>query len=90
MGGCAGWGGSSIIVLMRGAGRGRLRSKDARIAPVRARLATRAGRWATRRVGRGRTAAEMEEELGCSWRTVSKEVNRWEEALLKADRTGWG
>ena len=39
----------------------------------------------------GDAAAEVEEEeLGCSWHTVSKEVNRWEEALLKADRTGWG
>ena len=28
----------------------------------------------------------MAEELGCSWHTVSKEVNRWGEALLEADR----
>ena len=31
----------------------------------------------------GRRGAE---ELGCDWHTVSKEVNRWGEALLEADR----
>lgn len=30
--------------------------------------------------------SEVAEELGCDWHTVSKEVNRWGEALLEADR----
>ena len=54
-----------------GCGVGSFTEQDPRIAPVWARLASRAARWATRRVGRGRTVAE---ELGCDWHTVSKEV----------------
>ena len=72
-----------------GCGVGSFTEQDPRIAPVRARLTTRAGRWATWQVGRGRTVAEAEEELGCSWHTASKEVNRRGEALLRASRTGW-
>ena len=57
-----------------------------RIAPARARVSSRAGQWATEQVGRrGRTAAEIAEELGCAWDTVDRAVDRWEEALLAAD-----
>ena len=56
------------------------------IAPVRGRLTSRAGRWATVQVGRrGRTVAEVAEDLGCAWHTVDKAVNRWGKALLEAD-----
>ncbi len=69
-----------------GCGVGSFAEQDPRIAPVRARLTSRAARWATQQVGRGRTAAGVAEEIGCDWRTVAKEVNRWGEALLEADR----
>lgn len=74
MGGCVGFGVGSFT------------EQDPRVAPVRARLTSRAARWATRQVGRGRTVPGVAEELGCDWHTVSKEVNRWGEALLEADR----
>ena len=45
------------------------------IAPERARLTTRAAKWAASQVGRGRTEAEVAEELGCDWRTVAEELN---------------
>ncbi len=69
-----------------GCGVGSFTEQDPRIAPVRALLTTRAARWATQQVGRGRTVVDVAEELGCSWHTVSKEVNRWGEALLEADQ----
>ncbi len=59
--------------------------QDPRIASERERLTTRAGRWATRQAGLGRTVAEVADELGCSWRPVSASVRRWGEALLEAD-----
>ena len=44
---------------------------DSRIAPVRAAMTDRAGRWVTVQVGReGRTVAEVARELGCDWHTV--------------------
>ena len=36
--------------------------------------------------GPGADGGGVAEELGCDWRTVAKEVNRWGEALLEADR----
>ena len=36
--------------------------------------------------GSGADGGGVAEELGCDWHTVSKEVNRWGEALLEADR----
>lgn len=57
-----------------------------RIAPVRGRVSSRAGQWATEQVGRrGRTAAEIAKELGCAWDTVDRAVDWWGEALLAAD-----
>ena len=55
------------------------------IAPERERLTTRAGRWATRQAGLGRTVAEVADELGCSWHPVNASVRRWGSALLEAD-----
>lgn len=44
---------------------------DSRIAPVRAAMTDRAGRWVTVQVGReGRTVADVARELGCDWHTV--------------------
>ena len=61
------------------------------MAPERALLTSRAGRWATVQVGRlGRTVSEVAEELGCDWHTVNKEVTRWGDALLEADVSRFG
>ncbi len=59
--------------------------QDPQIAPERERLTTRAGRWATRQAGLGRTVAEVADELGCSWHPVNASVRRWGSALLEAD-----
>lgn len=49
-------------------GEGSFTEQDARIAPERGLLTTRAARWATEQVGRlGRTVTEVAEELGCDW-----------------------
>ena len=74
------------VCPVAGCGVGSFTERAPWVAPVRARLTTRAARWATRQVGEGRTVSEVAKELRCSWHTVSKEVNRWGEALLEADR----
>lgn len=49
--------------------------EDPRIAPARAAMTDRAGRWATVQVGRlGRTVAEVARELGSDWHTVNSAV----------------
>lgn len=59
---------------------------DERIAPPRARLTDRAGRWATNQVGSGdRSVSDIANELGCDWHTVMDAVRRYGQALLKAD-----
>jgi transposase len=56
------------------------------IAPPRAAMTDRAGRWATVQVGRaGRTVAEVARELGCDWHTVNDAVMAYGAALLDAD-----
>ncbi len=55
------------------------------IAPPRARLSTRCGRWVTQQAGRGRPLSELAGELGCSWHSVNASVQRWGRALLEAD-----
>ena len=65
---------------------GTFTEQAAETAPARARLTSRAARWATRQVGRGRTVAEIAAELGWVWHTVMGEVRRWGTALLAADR----
>ena len=65
---------------------GTVTEQDALIAPPRERLTTRAGRWATRQIGKGRPIKDIAEELGCSWHTVNLSVRRWGEALLEADK----
>lgn len=48
---------------------------DPRIAPARAAMTDRAGRWVTVQVGReGRTVADVARELGCDWHTVMDAV----------------
>ena len=56
------------------------------IAPARAALTARAGRWATLAVGRdARPVSDVASELGCDWHTANRAVVAWGEALLAAD-----
>jgi transposase len=60
--------------------------QDARIAPMRQSMTTRAGRWATHQVGaHARSVAEVASDLGCAWHTVNDSVVAYGEALLEAD-----
>jgi Transposase/Ornithine cyclodeaminase/mu-crystallin family len=57
---------------------------DSRIAPVRAAMTDRAGRWVTVQVGReGRTVAEVARELGCDWHTVMGAVAAYGTPLVE-------
>ena len=57
-----------------------------KIAPARAALTARAGRWATMAVGRdARRVSDVAGELGCDWHTVNRAVLVWGQALLAAD-----
>jgi transposase len=48
---------------------------DERIAPRRAAITDRAGRWATVQVGRhGRSVAEVAKDLSCDWHTIMDAV----------------
>jgi len=48
---------------------------DERIAPRRAAITDRAGRWATVQVGcHGRSVSEVAQDLGCDWHTVMDAV----------------
>lgn len=59
---------------------------DDRIAPRRAAMTDRAGRWCTEQVGRlGRTVAEIARELGCDWHTVNDAVIAYGTALIDRD-----
>ena len=64
---------------------GSVTEQNCEIASWGERLTTRAGRWAMRRVGRGRPVKDVASELGCGWRTVNASVRRWGCALLEAD-----
>ena len=64
---------------------GTVTEQDPAIAPARERLTARAGRWATRRAGRGHALKDIASELGCSWHRVNVSVRRWGEALVDAD-----
>ena len=59
--------------------------QDPAVAPPRARMTSRAARWATRRAGRARAISEIAAELGCNWHTAMAAVHRWGRALLAAD-----
>ena len=63
---------------------GTVTEQDPRVAPERERLTARAGRWATRRSGRGRSRDDIARELGCSRHPVNAPVRRWGCALLAA------
>ena len=57
---------------------------DLRIAPARAAMTDRAGRWVTAQVGReGRTVADVARELGCDWHTVMDAVVAYGTPLLE-------
>ena len=65
---------------------GSFTEQDPQIAPARAAMTDRAGRWATVQVGRaGRTVAEVARDLGCDWHTVNDAVMAYGAALLAAD-----
>ena len=68
-----------------GCAAGSFSEQDCAIAPERALLTARAGRWATRRAGRGEAIADTAAVLGCDWHTVNASVRRWGQALLDAD-----
>ena len=68
-----------------GCGVGSFAEQAAQIAPERALLTTRAGRWATRRAGRGDAIGDIAAALGCGWHTVNASVRRWGSALLAVD-----
>ncbi|MDE0067219.1 MAG: ISL3 family transposase [Acidimicrobiaceae bacterium] len=68
-----------------GCSAGSVTEQNVWIAPRRALLTTRAGRWATRQAGRGRAVGDVALELGCDWHTVNASVRRWGQALLDAD-----
>lgn len=59
--------------------------QDPAVAPPRARMTSRAARWATRRTGKARAISEIAAELGCGWHTAMATVHRWGQALLEAD-----
>jgi len=64
---------------------------DERIAPARAALTARAGRWATLQVGSdARPVSDVAGELGCDWHTTNRAVLSWGEALLAADCDRFG
>ncbi|WP_084471779.1 ISL3 family transposase [Haloglycomyces albus] len=59
---------------------------DPRIAGASSRVTTRAAKWATVQVGKGRTVSEVATELGCDWHTINDAVTTYGGALLDADR----
>jgi hypothetical protein len=66
---------------------GSFTGEDARIAPARAAMTDRAGRWATEQVGRlGRTVAEVARDLDCDWHTVNDAVMAYGAALVERPR----
>lgn len=60
------------------------------IAPPRAVMTDRAGRWVTVQVGReGRSVAEVARELGCDWHTINDAVVAYGTPLIEdPDRIG--
>ena len=61
------------------------------IAPARAALTARAGRWATLQVGRdARPVSDVAAELSCDWHTANRAVLARGQALLAADCDGVG
>lgn len=66
-----------------GCGLGSFVEQAPRIAPSRAVMTDRAGRWVTYQVGKlGRTVAEVARELGCDWHTVNKAVMAYGSVLV--------
>ena len=59
--------------------------EDHRFAAKDCLLTTRAPKWATDQVGRGRTVSEVAAELACDWNTVNEALTTYGKALLEAD-----
>jgi transposase len=67
----------------RGCGVGTWTEAHTEIAPARAAMTDRAGRWVTVQVGReGRTVAEVARQLGCDWHTVMDAVAAYGTPLI--------
>lgn len=64
---------------------GSVTEQNHQIAAPRALLTTRAARWATHQVGRGRAVSDVAAELGCCWSAVNQSVLLWGQTLLDAD-----
>ncbi|WP_195210338.1 ISL3 family transposase [Actinomarinicola tropica] len=65
--------------------------EDPRIAAPRLSVTDRAGRWATRQVGRnGRAVSDVAAELGADWHAINDAVIAYGTALLDADQTRVG
>jgi transposase len=58
---------------------------DHRIAAKQCRMTTRAAKWVTEQVGRGRPISDVARELHCDWHTIANTVTFYGEALLEAD-----
>jgi transposase len=59
------------------------REIDERIAPARAAITNRAGRWATIQVGRhGRSVSEVARDLSCDWHTIMDAVVQFGTPLI--------
>lgn len=71
-------------------GAGTWTGEDSAIAPARAAMTDRAGRWATAQVGgHGRSVAEVAKDLNCDWHTVNDAVIAYGTPLVEdPDRIG--
>jgi len=63
---------------------------DPRIASTRSSLTARCARWVTREVGKGRSVAELADELRCGWSVVDEAMRVYGQALLDADKNRVG
>jgi transposase len=59
---------------------------DPRIASTHSSLTARCARWATREIGKGRSVAELADELRCGWSVVDEAMRVYGQALLDADK----
>ena len=67
----------------RGCGVGTWTEAHTEIAPARAAMTDRAGRWVTIQIGReGRPVAEVARQLGCDWHTVMDAVAAYGTPLI--------
>jgi transposase len=63
---------------------------DPRISSTRSSLTARCARWVTREIGKGRSVAELADELRCGWSVVDEAMRVYGRALLDADKSRVG